>query len=152
MAESKKGHNCTTEGPTKKNVVVYRVGILGRLFGTPPQHLEHRSIEDSGTTLWKTTPTFGTPLHRAPAQQREHHPIEPPTRPRATPYMVRVLVQHLEHHPTEAQGLHHPWQAQASLTFLYERLGMRIGFSNAALAVLIRNAEYWFFQGSAYIE
>ena len=41
---------------------------------------------------------FGTPPHRATG---------PPTRPRATPYMVRVLVQPLEHHPTEPQG-HQP--------------------------------------------
>ena len=60
---------------------------------------------DSGTTFWNTTPTFRTPPHRAPAQQREHQHARvqlfgtpgPPTRPRATLYMVRVLVQPLEH-------------------------------------------------------
>ena len=85
---------------------------------------------DSVTTFWNTTPTFGTTPHRAvgtlgqffaaPPQLLEHHPIGvtrtstgqgrssgtpgPPTRPRATPYMVRVLVQPLKHHPTEPQG------------------------------------------------
>ena len=64
---------------------------------------------DSGTTFWNTTSTFRTSPHRASAQQREHQPARvvvlvqlfgtpgPPTRPRATPYMVRVLVQPLEH-------------------------------------------------------
>ena len=64
---------------------------------------------DSETTFWNTTPTFRTPPHRAPAQQREHKPARvgvlvqlfgtpgPPTRPRATLYMVRILVQPLEH-------------------------------------------------------
>ena len=41
---------------------------------------------------------FGTPPHRAAG---------PPTRPCATSYMLRVLVQPLEHHPTEPQG-HQP--------------------------------------------
>ena len=41
---------------------------------------------------------FETPPHRAAG---------PPIRPRATPYMVRVLVQPLEHYPTEPQG-HQP--------------------------------------------
>ena len=62
---------------------------------------------DSGTIFWNTTPL---------AQQREHQPARvgvlvqlfgtpgSPTRPRATPYMVRVLVQPLEHHPYEPQG------------------------------------------------
>ena len=57
--------------------------------------------------FWNTTPS---------AQQRDHKPARvgvlvqlfgtpgPPTRPRTTPYMVRVLVQHLENHPTEPQG------------------------------------------------
>ena len=40
---------------------------------------------------------FGTPPHRVAGQ---------PTRPRESPYMVRVLEQPLEHHTTELQG--HP--------------------------------------------
>ena len=75
---------------------------------------------DSGTNFWNTTPTFGTPPHRAPAQREHqrarvgilvhlfgsplHRAAGPPTRPRATPYMVTVLVHPLEHHPTEPQG------------------------------------------------
>ena len=39
------------------------MGILGQLFGTPPQLLKHHPIGDSGTTFWNTTPTFGTPPH-----------------------------------------------------------------------------------------
>ena len=55
--------------------VVYRVGILGQLFGTPPQLLEHRPIEDSGTTFWNTIPTFGTPTHQGFWDNfLEHHP------------------------------------------------------------------------------
>ena len=69
---------------------------------------------DYGTTFWNTTPTFENTTPSA--QQREHQPARvtvlvqlfrtpgPPTRPRATPYMVRVLVQPLEHHPAEPQG------------------------------------------------
>ena len=61
------------------NPVVYRVGILGLLFRTSPQLLEHHPIEPwgfwdnttpligtpphSGTTFWNTTPTFETPPH-----------------------------------------------------------------------------------------
>ena len=90
---------------------------------------------DTGTTFWNTTPTFGTPPHRAPALQRKHQPARvgvlvqlsgtqshraagQPSRPRATSYMVRILVQPLEHHPTEPQGqtanvgiLGHFWMA-----------------------------------------
>ena len=85
-----------------------------QLFGTPPQLLEHHPIEPQGPGTPTRIPTrsratgqhrlfrvgilvqlFGTPPHRVAG---------PPTRPRATPYMVRVLVQPLEHHPTEPQG------------------------------------------------
>ena len=102
--------------PTFETPPLRAVGILGQPFRAPPQLLEHQPIEPWG--FWdnflehkpNTTPS---------AQQREHQPArvgvlvqlfgtpEPPTRPRATPYMVRVLVQPLQHHPTEPQGQDH---------------------------------------------
>ena len=52
--------------------VVYRVGILGQLFGTPPELLEHHPIKPWGIlgqhhpNFWNTTPFWDNFL--------EHHP------------------------------------------------------------------------------
>ena len=69
------------------------MGILGQIFGAPPQLLEHHPIEPRGfwdnflnhhPNFWNTTPS---------TRQREHQPAR-----------VGVLVQPLEHLPTEPQG------------------------------------------------
>ena len=110
-----------------------RIVLLRQLYVAGKIQIKFSSIQswDSGTTFWNTTPSFGTPPRRAarprrnnentnrpasPIQGRSsgatfwnttHRAAGPPTRPRATPYMVRVLVQPLEHHPTEPPG-HQP--------------------------------------------
>ena len=63
---------------------------------------------------------FGTPHHRAAG---------PPTRPRATPYMLRVLMQPLEHHPTEPQG-HQPDRDNTGWGFWYNFLEHHPNFWN----------------------
>ena len=94
------------------------MGILGQHFGTPPQLLEHHPIENSGSTFRNTTPTFGTPPHRAvgilgqffgtPPHLFEHHPIEYSGTTFGAPPRL------LEHHPIEPRGFwdnlleHHP--------------------------------------------
>ena len=105
--------------------VVDRVGILGQLFGTPPQLLEHHPIEpwgfwdnflehhpnfcdttpssrgDSGTNFWNTTPSriLGQ-LFGAPPQLLEHHPIgDSGTNFWSTTPNFKTPPQILEHHP-----------------------------------------------------
>ena len=92
------------------------MGILGHI-------LEHHP------NFWNTTPSAQQPEHQPPSiaytgwgfwcNFLEHHSIEPPTRPRATSYMVRILVQ-----PLEQQG-HQPDRGGFWDTF---RLGERIFF------------------------
>ena len=83
--------------------VVYRVGILLQHFGTPPQLLEHHPIEDSGTTFWNTTPTFGTPPHRGFWDNfLEHHPNTTPSR--ILGQLFGAPPKLLEHHPNEDSG------------------------------------------------
>ena len=102
---------------TMTNILFNDIGLRPTKYKQPFIYTSRLQGGGSGATFWNTTPSSC----RA-TRQTAHKP-----------YMVRVLVQPLEHHPTEPQG-HQPTIIQG---------GVLVQLSGTPLQVLEHHPNFW---------